>query len=176
MNQLTPRGGRLLAAIALCVLVAPPHLWAGDPPTAPVFSSKILDAKLDADNLLRGTAVTSAGTAHAGALVTLAHRNEAQATATTNAKGEFAFRLKHGGVYQLAVGERIIPCRVWSPQLAPPAAKPELLLVADVQLARGQRPLGEALFSTPVLVGVVIAAAIAIPLAISNSDDNASGS
>jgi len=173
MKRTAYRWGQLLSIVALIGLITPPAAVAGE---KPVFAPKVLDARLDPDNVLRGTAVTSAGTPHANALVTLAHQNQAVATAETNAEGQFGFRLKQGGVYQLAVGERIIMCRVWPPQQAPPAAKPELLLVADQRLARGQRPLGEAIFSTPVLVGVVIAAAVAIPLAINAADDNPSGS
>lgn len=175
MQRKTTNLARMLAAVAACLMACPSLALAADPPAVSV-SSTVLDVKLDAQGLLRGTAVTSAGNQQTGTLVTLAHRSQSLATAETNAKGEFAFRLSKGGVYQLAVGERVVLCRVWSEQLAPPAAKPELLIVTDTELVRGQRPLGEALFSTPVLIGVVIAAAVAIPLALNGSDDDPSGS
>jgi hypothetical protein len=175
MIRQTQRLGRLLAAFALCGMVCPSLALAGDPSAVNV-SSTVLDVKLDADNLLHGTAMTAAGNVQAGALVTLAQGNQSLATAQANHEGRFAFRLAKGGVYQLAVGERVVLCRVWSERLAPPAAKQQLLVVTDTQLARGQRPLGEVLFSTPVLIGVVIAAAVAIPLAIDSSDDDSTPS
>jgi hypothetical protein len=42
-----------------------------------------------------------------------------------------------------------------------------VLVVADSAVARGQRPIGEILCN-PVLIGLLIAAAIAIPIAVHN--------
>jgi hypothetical protein len=175
MVRTTQQLGRFLSVLAIVSMVCPGLALAGDPPGV-TTSSTVIDVKLGGDRLLRGTAMTTAGQSQAGALVTLAHSNQSLATAKANAEGQFAFRLAKGGVYQLAVGDRVVLCRVWSERMAPPGAKDQLLVVTDLELARGQRPLGEALFSTPVLVGVVIAAAVAIPLALNSSDDDPSGS
>ena len=165
---------RTLVVSATCAMLCPPVVLAGDPP-AVIVSSTVIDIKLSEDSVLRGTAMSAAGNAQAGAMVTLAQSNQSVATAQANEQGQFGFRLAKGGMYQLAVGEQVLMVRAWSAKMAPPAAKPELLVVTQTQLARGQRPLGEALFSTPVLLGLVIAAAIAIPLAL-KSNDNPSGS
>jgi hypothetical protein len=47
------------------------------------------------------------------------------------------------------------------------------MMVSSPQLVRGQQPIS-AVFSNPLLIGLIIAAAIAIPVAIHNSQDDAS--
>ena len=54
-----------------------------------------------------------------------------------------------------------------------PQLQSRYLLSPNQQIQRGQRPIADFL-SGPVLIGLVIAAAIAIPIAIHNSKDSAS--
>ena len=51
---------------------------------------------------------------------------------------------------------------------APPAASQSLLLVKDGETIRGQQPIAN-LFTSPLVIGLVLAAAIAIPIAVNNS-------
>jgi hypothetical protein len=91
---------------------------------------------------------------------------------TTNAQGKFTVPALHGGVFQVEGSNCLALCRCWTAPAAPPSANRELLLVSDGQLQRGQRPIEDLFFSSPVLLGLIIAAAIAIPIAIHNSQDD----
>jgi hypothetical protein len=73
----------------------------------------------------------------------------------------------------LAAGGSVHLCRCWAAGTAPPAAQGEVLLVPIGLVERGQRPIGEIL-ANPILIGLIIAAAIALPIAVHNSKDDAS--
>ena len=171
------RAGSALATIAMCCMLVPTPVLAAEADLSAIqVAPQVLDVKLDGEGVLRGAVAKSSGQPHEGALVTLALGKQAVATAEANREGQFAFKLLRGGVYQIAAGDQVVTLRAWPEAVAPPAAKERLLVVSDMELARGQRPLGEAIFSTPVLVGAVIIAAIAIPLALNSSDDSPTGS
>ena len=85
--------------------------------------------------------------------------------------GRFTVSGLASGVYQVKTPTGASMCRCWAHGTAPPRAGHELLVVADERIARGQRPLADALFSTPTLLVLMIAAAIVIPIAVHNSKD-----
>jgi len=91
----------------------------------------------------------------------------------TNDSGAFAFVGVGGGVYQLSTGASTIVCRAWTSKAAPPVADDRVTMVASPQIIRGQQPFA-AVFSNPLFVGLIVAAAIAIPVAIHNAQDDAS--
>lgn len=90
---------------------------------------------------------------------------------TTDPEGRFTATELRGGVYQVAADENVSVCRLWAPDTAPPHARHRLLVVKGLQVERGQRPLADAIFSTPTLLVLMIVAAIAIPIAVHNSKD-----
>ena len=79
----------------------------------------------------------------------------------------------NAGLCRIEYGGSVLACRCWSPRTAPPAATNELLLITGDPVERGQRCIGD-LFSGPVLIGLIIAAAVVIPIAVHNSQKDAS--
>ena len=93
------------------------------------------------------------------------------AQTTSDPEGRFEFPQMSTGVYQLRFDSYAVNCRVWSAQTAPPAARSEFVVLAAPDTIRGQQPL-HAVFRNPLFVGLVIAAAIAIPLSTQRSKED----
>jgi hypothetical protein len=97
--------------------------------------------------------------------------------AMTDAEGRFTISVSQGGTYCLQTSEGISVCRIWTKAAAPPGAARSVLVVNDRLVQRGQRPIRELFTSDPIIVGTLVAAAIAIPIAVHKSrDDSPSGS
>ena len=95
----------------------------------------------------------------------------------TDAGGLFSFKgLSNSGVYQVAAAQGQGTFRVWPEKIAPPSAQPGALVVAGGQTLRGQYGmLGfRNLMSNPWVIAALVAAAIAVPVAIHNSDNTPS--
>lgn len=91
---------------------------------------------------------------------------------TTDSRGRFNLVGVEPGIYAITAGDRLVVCRCWAPSTAPPSAPDKLLLVRGHMIERGQQPIAD-LLAGPVLIGLIIAAAVAIPIAIHNSDNDA---
>ncbi len=135
----------------------------------------IVDVRTAADGALDGKLVDQSGKAMADQVVVLHHAGKAIMQTKTNQQGDFAFPRVRGGVYQIIIDDAGVACRVWPQDVAPPAAREQLLVVVGAPVVRGQQPIGAA-FSSPLFVGAVLAAAIAIPVAVHNAKDDPSGS
>ena len=85
----------------------------------------------------------------------------------SDAAGRFVFPQVRSGVYQISSGTTCIACRVWTKAAAPPAAQGHVVLRAETDVVRGQQPISH-LFTNPLVVGLIVAAAVAIPLAVRN--------
>lgn len=131
------------------------------------------DVTLGATNELQGTLVDKSGARLANRIVIAVHSDKSALQSVSDANGHFRFQQAKPGTYQLASQGSYQVCRCWAANTAPPAASPGLLLVEGDQTLRGQRPIGE-LLSGPVLIGLIIAAAIIIPIAVHNSKKSAS--
>lgn len=146
-----------------------------------------VDVALDAQRRLSGQVVDVAGNPATQTAVTLLNGKQ-QLHATTDAQGQFEIDGVRGGAYLARVGNQWKQVRAWAPGTAPPSANKGLMMVHGDQVVRGQAycgsPVGcgspvsagfagmrEAL-SHPLVLGGIIAAAIAIPVAIHNSDDD----
>jgi hypothetical protein len=97
------------------------------------------------------------------------------AAGKTNANGYFAFSGLKSGVYQVATPAGSGVFRVWAANAAPPSAQRAVLMVVDSETLRGQicDPCGPCgggicgfLGKHPLLTAGLIAAAIAIPIAV----------
>ena len=88
----------------------------------------------------------------------------------TDKQGRFQVDGMRGGPFQVRAGENTYLCRGWVHGTAPPKARNQLLVVAGGAVERGQRPIGELV--DPVMLGLIVAAAIAIPIAVSNSKNS----
>ena len=89
----------------------------------------------------------------------------------TNERGQFRFTRLRGGMYRIATPDITLACRAWTAKLAPPSARQSLLVVANMYSARGQQPINEVFCFNPFLMGTIVAAAIAIPIAVHDDGD-----
>lgn len=157
---------RELAGAAPPALAGPPkHQTAGT----------VVDLSLGAGGRLSGQLLDAQGTPMPHKAVVLQRIPGGEAVrAVTDGEGRFAVEQLTGGMVHISSGDASMLCRCWAANTAPPSAVREILLVSHDTTTRGQRPIGEVLFSNPVLLGLIIAAAIAIPIAVHNSKDSAS--
>ena len=95
------------------------------------------------------------------------HGGRVVQTIRTDRAGRFKFVAARSGVYLVATANRTVSLRVWSSRTAPPTAVAEVLIQDSLNVVRGQRPLHEVLFADPIMIGLVLAAAVAIPVVIS---------
>jgi hypothetical protein len=165
-------------AVALaCVTWVLPleHLQAGPPQAATphVASSPVRDIVLGADGSLSGQVLDHQGHPQANQIVLIQQPGQQPRQTVSDAQGRFIVPNVRAGVYHLAADGSVFLCRCWATGTAPPAARDEVLLVPTGFVERGQRPIGEIL-ANPLLIGLIIAAAIAIPIAVHNSKDDAS--
>ena len=158
-------------------LLPVPRGMASNPPVDSSAAKRpVADVRLTADATLGGKLVDASGQPLGRRVVVLRQAGRALARVETDAQGDFVFRSVRGGAYQMTIDDRVVSCRVWASSAAPPAARDRLLIVTGTPVVRGQQPIG-AVFSSPLFVGAVLAAAIAIPVAVHNSqNDEPSGS
>jgi hypothetical protein len=178
---------RLLAvALAIPGLLLPPFSTATAaaaeaqrPPGRPPEAARPLvhDVELTEQGTLEGCVVDQDGMTLAAAPVILMRQEREAARVATDRQGAFSVGGLRGGVYTIVVDTDACVCRVWSAGTGPPHAGRQLLIVRGEQVERGQMPFHCLFPQGPVLAGLVVAAAIAIPVAIHNSSgDSASGS
>jgi hypothetical protein len=165
----------VLAVIGMLMPVAPAR--ASEP--APAQMHVVRDVELGSGGLLVGRLLDSNGRPLAAAEVTIASDNKALATTRTDDQGVFAVSNLRGGVHAIATAENVQVCRLWAPGTAPPQAPKSIDMVSDSNVVRGQYgpPPGNRFIrsakvwaTNPFIVGGVVAAAIAIPVALSDND------
>lgn len=191
--KIISRFGRSASLLAVVLMVLQPSLALGQQPAAQALASaklkaepmRTFDVALDADRGLRGQVVDVQGLPVANLPVTMSNA-AGQWQAVTDAEGNYRVPDLRGGAYLVRVGDQLKQMRAWSPGTAPPAANRGLMMVHGNQLIRGQAfcgsPVGcgtgvggggiKDVLSHPLVIGGIIAAAIAIPVAIHNSDDD----
>ena len=164
----------MVTSAVIGMLLPVQSLRGGELPTAGQFA--VTDVSLQDGGRLSGEVHDATGKPASDADVLLVHRESGQHYQTvTDQAGRFSIGALKAGLYQLDTSSASLLCRCWAPKTAPPAATQELLVVAGDHVERGQRPLAEAIFSTPTLLCLMIVAAIAIPIAVHNSNrDDAS--
>lgn len=134
----------------------------------------IRDIALDADGVLTGSYDNVDAQVVDGKLVAA---NGSMIKFRTDSAGSFKVNGVAGGRHRLLLGKHVIPLRLWKYGTAPPSAAPVLNLSDDHLVQRGQQPLGCCLPSGEVfLIGMLLAAAIAIPIAVHDSGDDGNGS
>ena len=97
----------------------------------------------------------------------------------TDGEGVFAVSKLRGGVHEIATADNLQVCRLWAAGTAPPGAAKSIDVVSPGEVVRGQYgpPPGNRFIkkakvwaTNPFIVGGVVAAAIAIPVALSDDD------
>lgn len=166
----------LCAGAACIALILPtPALEAASPPVTHEDRTDMQsrkwadDVTLDRAGCLHGSVVDAQGVPVAGAEVVLRQLGREVGRACTDPGGRFLAGPVRGGMYQLSVGEHGRLVRAWAANTAPPASKRAALLVAGSDVVRGQMPLEEFFASDAVIIGGMVAAMIAIPIAVHNS-------
>jgi hypothetical protein len=165
-----------LVVVALLNLILPLKAWAGNPLPIQEARRANADIRLRQDNSLRGQLVDVTGQPISGISVAMYAQGNLVGTAVSDTQGSFSLVTHHGGVYELRAGDQVQIVRLWHHATSPPSAKSTLQLKINAETVRGQRPIESLFCFQPWFLGVVIAAAIAIPLAVDNSDSRRPGS
>jgi hypothetical protein len=140
--------------------------------TEPISAKTLItDVALHDAGRLYGMVVDAQGLPMPRIDVTVSQAGNVVARAKTDALGQFSSGTLRGGVYQIAAGNGVTTLRVWEASAAPPAARSVALVVGSSTVVRGQRSFGSLVCSDALVLAAIIAAAIAIPIAISNSDN-----
>lgn len=169
---------RVAAALACIGMLVQPAL-AGSPVALPA----VADIALADGGLMTGKVVNAQGAPLAKTSVSLQQAGQEIAATTTNEEGVFAVQGLRGGLYQVVSDGGVVSYRLWAPNTAPPAANQSALIVTGQEILNGQygpQPghggNGGGIMGWvrehPLLVAGGIAAAIAIPLAVADDDDD----
>jgi hypothetical protein len=163
--------GRVLAFLGwLSLATSTPAFAAGSAAPQRRAESVVADVALGKGGSLSGQLVDAQGKPLARQAVLVARSGKIVARATTSQDGRFQAAGLAGGVYQVAAGNSAASYRLWADRTAPPTAQPSVLLVSG-PIVRGQRALSEVLTSDGFVIGLLIAAAIAIPVAVNAAED-----
>lgn len=157
----------LLAVAGFCL---PQAAFAVDGPSSKV--PHLIDVALLDGGLLVGQVVDAQGTVLKKTPVSVYRQGQEVAKTRTDDRGYFAVRGLGGGIYQVTAAEGHGIYRLWAPGHAPPAARKGVLVVAGRDTVRGQGPLLGSLgmgLGSPLIIGAVVAASIAVPVAVHNS-------
>lgn len=191
MTKKLPLRTQLLVWTAMVGVLTPATAATSAEPVGDVAARSralaVQDAVLSKSGALHGRVYNAQGKPQSGLdVLVVASRGEA-VRSRTNERGEFAVGGLKGGVYTIAAGHGVRTVRAWADGTAPRAAERQVMIVSDPRVVLGQYEPGtlghffqEAKYtlSNPLIVGGIIAAAVAIPVAIHNSgdDDGPSGS
>ena len=146
------------------------------------------DVALEAGGTLHGQAVDVHGSPLARTPVAVRHLDREVARTISDESGHFRLTGLRGGLHGIVIGQTATVCRLWAPNTAPPSAQPAaLVVVGDEQvLAQGGcGPLGcnpccapsrackrlKCWLANPLVIGGIIATAVAIPVALHNARD-----
>lgn len=173
-----------LATALTCAAMLVPASALGKEPAAPEGRSpvpaeepKIVDVELGTGGLLSGSLVNAQGQPRASTQVQIFREADLVGEATSNRDGQFQVAGLSGGVHQVRTLQAAWVCRLWAEETAPPGAATRALFVIDSTVVRGQRPLESLLCVDPLLIGAVVATAIAVPVIVHNTrHDRGSGS
>jgi hypothetical protein len=172
MKKLLHLFGVWLGGLVCLTWLLPTQIMAADTQASPVVVMPVIrDIALGPNGSLSGQLVDAQGHARPNQPVLVQRQGGEPHKTQTDESGRFVMTGLTGGTYQVATLDSAALCRCWTEKVAPPAARKDVLLVTGEGVQRGQHPFGEMLFSAPVLIGLVIAAAIAIPIAVHNSQD-----
>lgn len=161
---------------------------------APQVNAGCIDIQLVEGGLLSGQVVNVQGAVQSETPLVVSYQGRAVAQTTTDGEGRFAVRGLRSGQYDLLVSNGVVPCRLWAERAAPPAAKPAALIVVGSQVVTGQGPMmlpgfnggpgfaphgnGGGIINWmqghPMIVAGAVVTAVAVPVAISSSNDDPS--
>ena len=173
-------GARGASWLAVCLLVLQPqYLLANSAEQARPIS--VVDVELQSGGSLQGQIVGGQGQCLGSQSVCVVN-GQRELQVFTDAAGKFSLTGLTGATYSVQVGDHVQLIRAWAPGTAPPGAISELMIVPDDTVVLGQdcgAPVcGSGVcckpncLRNPLVLGAIIAAAVAIPIALENSDDD----
>ena len=183
--KLTNTLGRFAAWLAVLGFCLPMTSVAGDVPAPVRTGGAIADVALAPGGVLVGRVVDAQGQPTPAILVSIHHSNREVARTTSDQNGTYVFHGLQGGVYHIVSGKGTRICRLWAAQTAPPSAQDSLFIVSNPNAVLAQWETGsfgaflenaKCTLTNPLVIGGIIAASVAIPVAIHNSKDSPSGS
>lgn len=120
---------------------------------------------------LETVVVTPEGTPLAGQQVMLARGSQILGSSVTDAQGRIRMRGVRGGNYQLISNNQTVNVRAWTQNAAPPVATNQVRICPQqpVVVVRPYNPLRTLFGCEPMMLGVLVAAAIAVPIAVHDS-------
>lgn len=146
-------------------------------------ATRVPDLALTTGGILQGQLICQAGIPLRDATVLINNRQRQWQT-KSDTQGRFQFTGLRGGTYRVETAGQAQLVRVWAAGTAPPQASRGLLLTPQTEIIRGQRVLSKNTnqffhvakqrLANPWVVGGIVATAVAIPVAIHNSDDDTS--
>jgi len=178
--KLFQRAVVFLAVLGICT---PQMALAATTPSVPAPTN----VQLREGGVLLGQVVTPEHVAVANTTVSLRSQAGEAVAGKTDKNGYFAFRGLRSGVYRVAAAKGQRDVRVWSPSLAPPVAESGIMIVAGTDALRAQcgpsgacgtgGPCGPCggggglmgFLTSPLGLGLIVATAVAVPVAIHNS-------
>lgn len=159
----------MLLLTALSVLGVVPCVQ-GAEPGAETLSPAIVDVAMIGPGTVVGQVLDPQGVGVAKTAVSFRAVNGPAVSTVTDEQGHFTQAgLGQGGVYEVAAAEGRGLYRVWQPGTAPPSAQSQALVVAGRRLVRGQGGKPFWSLTNPVILGGIVGAAVAIPVATYNN-------
>jgi hypothetical protein len=147
-----------LGVVGICL----PELAFAAAPAAP---PAVVDVALSDGGVLHGQLIDLRGGSAVGVPVSVKTQNKDVVRTVTVKDGRFSVPGLRGGVYQVAAGQGQGVYRLWTAKAAPPSAQKNAIVFT--QGLFGGSP--KMLLANPVIVAGVVATAIAVPVAIVNS-------
>lgn len=163
---------RLVIVTASIVLLPLQQLMAANPQlvTGAGPSPAVYDVALQAGGAMHGQVVDAQGNSCGQVTVRVVRTSDPTplAIVQTDSQGRFAVNGLSGGVYRVETPAGASVYRLWAPNTAPPSATTSALVMQGDPTIRGN--LGGLGFFGWTLIGLGVAAAIAIPLALDDDD------
>ncbi len=167
---------RAVLTITLCLQLLIPQgvSHAEEPHDSLPIRKEIRHVRLD-KNSLHGVLVDQAGRGVPDAPVLIGQGGKLIFELRTNEQGRFVQESIAPGIYQVVTHAGGAVYHVWNSDAAPEGAKAGIIEQVDPKVARGA-PAGSllALLTNPIFLALLVAAAIAIPLAIDRREKTAS--
>lgn len=152
----------LVTGICCATLLSGQLVQAAQP--AVLTTAVVADVALASNGVLHGQVLDAQGAPQSQVKVAIGQTTGEPVFVSTDAAGEFNVPDLSAGVYYVQTSQARSMYRVWAPGTAPPSAQAGVLMVNDRQVVRGIH--GANFLANPWCMGLIVAAAIAIPLAI----------
>lgn len=157
-------------------MILPTAALSAEPQIEPAAPS--LDVALGAEGLFRGQLVDAQGVPQQGVEVAMLYQGQEVVRSVTDQRGVFAAKGLRGGQYQVVAQNHVANYRLWNAGAAPPVARPAALMVTGSDVVNGQLGGNGGLLqwmkNHPMMVATGVVAAIAVPVAVTASDDDSS--